>query len=311
MSSTTVAADRHDAVDATAAALMVLLTFSWGLNYVAAKISYAGFDPVFLSIIRSLIGGACVVAWCRWRGIALFRRDGTLVAGIGVGLLFGVEFLFLYVGLEHTTVARNTLLVNSMPFWMLLGGHFLLGERMTTRKTLGLLLAFAGLVLVFADKLGAYRENMLLGDLLSLGAGLAWAGTNILIKRSNLTAVAAEKLLLYQLAGAAVVGLVVLPFSGPPIRDLAPVPVLALLFQSIYVVAFTYVLWFWMLGRYPASGLSSFAFLTPVFGVLCGGLLLGEPLSVTVFAALALIAVGLIIVNRPPRRQIAGEVPDA
>ena len=311
MSSTTVAADRHDAVDATAAALMVLLTFSWGLNYVAAKISYAGFDPVFLSIIRSLIGGACVVAWCRWRGIALFRRDGTLVAGIGVGLLFGVEFLFLYVGLEHTTVARNTLLVNSMPFWMLLGGHFLLGEPMTTRKILGLLLAFAGLVLVFADRLDAYGQNMLFGDLLSLGAGLAWAGTNILIKRSNLTTVAAEKLLLYQLAGATAVGLAVLPFSGPPVRDLAPAPVLALLFQSVYVVAFTYVLWFWMLGRYPASGLSSFAFLTPVFGVLCGGLLLGEPLSSTVFAALALIAAGLIIVNRPARRQIAGEVPDA
>jgi drug/metabolite transporter (DMT)-like permease len=285
---------------------MVLLTLSWGLNYVAAKISYAGFDPVFLSVIRSLIGGLCVVAWCGWRGIALFRRDGTLWAGVGVGLLFGVEFLFLYIGLEHTTVARNTLLVNSMPFWMLLGGHFLLGERMTTRKTFGLLLAFAGLVLVFADKLGAYKENMLTGDLLSLGAGVAWAATNILIKRSNLTTVPAEKLLLYQLAGAAVVGLLVMPFSGPPVRELALVPTLALLFQSVYVVAFTYVLWFWMLGRYPASGLSSFAFLTPVFGVLCGGLLLGEPLSATVFAALALIAAGLVIVNRPARRQIVG-----
>jgi drug/metabolite transporter (DMT)-like permease len=311
VSSAAVTAGRRDAVDATAAALMVLLTLSWGLNYVAAKVSYAGFDPVFLSVIRSLIGGLCVVAWCRWRCIALFRRDGTLGAGIGVGLLFGVEFLFLYVGLEHTTVARNTLLVNSMPFWMLLGGHFLLGERMTTRKTLGLLLAFAGLVLVFADKLGAYKENMLAGDLLSLGAGVAWAATNIVIKRSTLTSVAAEKLLLYQLAGAAAVGLAVMPFSGAPVRELAWAPTLALLFQSIYVVAFTYVLWFWMLGRYPASGLSSFAFLTPVFGVLCGGVLLGEPLSPAVFAALALIAVGLIVVNRPARRQIPGEVPDA
>ncbi len=306
MTNAAVTAGRHDAIDATAAALMVLLTLSWGLNYVAAKISYTGYDPVFLSVMRSLIGGLCVVAWCWWRGIALFRYDGTLAAGAAVGILFGVEFLFLYIGLEHTTVARNTLLVNSMPFWMLLGGHFLLGEHMTARKLFGLLLAFAGLVLVFADKLGAYKENMLIGDLLSLGAGLAWAATNIVIKRSKLTTVAAEKLLLYQLAGAAVVGLVVMPFSGPPVRDFALVSTLALLFQAIYVVAFTYVLWFWMLGRYPASGLSSFAFLTPVFGVLCGGLLLGEPLSLTVFVALALIAAGLVIVNRPGRRQIVG-----
>lgn len=302
---------RYDAIDATAAALMVGITFSWGLNYVAAKISYAGFDPVFVSIMRSLLGGLCVVAWCRWRGIALLSRDGTLAAGIGVGLLFGVEFLFLYIGLEHTTVARNTLLVNGMPFWMLLGGHFLLGERMTTRKVFGLVLAFAGLIVVFADKLGAYEQSMLLGDLLSLGAGVAWAATNILIKRSNLTTVPAEKLLLYQLAGAAVVGLLVLPFSAPPVRAFALVPTLALLFQAVFIVAFTYVLWFWMLGRYPASSLSSFAFLTPVFGVLCGALFLGEPLSAGIFAALVLIVAGLVIVNRPARRQIPGEVPDA
>src|SRR5690606_25179954 len=132
--------------------------------------------------------------------------------------------------LEHTTVARNTLLVNSMPFWMLLGGHFLLGEHMTARKVFGLVLAFAGLVLVFADKLGADEGTMLTGDLLSLGAGIAWAATNILIKRSNLTTVPAEKLLLYQLAGAAVVGLLVLPFSGPPVRAFALVPTLSLLF---------------------------------------------------------------------------------
>ncbi|NGN39847.1 DMT family transporter [Mesorhizobium sp. CGMCC 1.15528] len=283
-----------------AAAIMVGLTFSWGLNGVAAKISYAGYDPVFLSIARAVIGGALVLAWCRWRGIALFRKDGTLVSGVAVGVLFGLEFLFLYIGLDHTTVARNTLLVNTMPFWVLIGGHFLLGERITTRKLIGLLLAFAGLVAVFSDKLGA--SGTLIGDLMSLGAGILWALTNIVIKRSNLTNTSAEKLLLYQLAGAAVVGAFVLPFAGPSVREFALVPTLALLFQSVYVVAFTYVLWFWLLRRYPASGLSSFAFLTPAFGVLCGGLILGEPLTVRIFLALGLIAIGLIVVNRPPRR---------
>jgi drug/metabolite transporter (DMT)-like permease len=295
---------RRDTVDATAAGLMVLLTFSWGLNYVAAKISYAGFDPVFLSVIRSVIGGFFVWLWCRWRGIRLFSRDGTLGAGVAVGILFGLEFLCLYVGLEHTTVARNTLLVNAMPFWMLIGAHFLLGEAISSRKFLGLVLAFGGLVLVFSDGLGVARKGMLAGDLLSLAAGILWASTNIVIKRSRLTEVAAEKLLLYQLAGSAVVGLLVMPFAGPPVRELAVAPTLALLFQAVYVVAFTYVLWFWMLGRYPASGLSSFAFLTPVFGVLCGGLLLGEPVSPAAYAALVLIVAGLIIVNRPVKRQI-------
>ncbi|TGS09022.1 DMT family transporter [Mesorhizobium sp. M2E.F.Ca.ET.209.01.1.1] len=286
-----------------AAAIMVGLTFSWGLNYVAAKISYAGYDPVFVSIARSLIGGACVLGWCRLRGIKLFEADGTLAAGIVVGVLFGVEFLCLYIGLEHTTVARNTLLVNTMPFWVLISGHFLLGEHINARKLSGLVLAFCGLVAVFSDGIVAGRDTTLLGDLLSLGSGVLWAATSIVIKRSKLVATSAEKLLLYQLAGAAIVGVLVMPLAGPPIRAVATLPTLALLFQSFYIVAFTYVLWFWLLRRYPASGLSSFAFLSPVFGVLCGAVVLGEAPTTRIFLALALIAAGLIIVNRPARRQ--------
>jgi drug/metabolite transporter (DMT)-like permease len=188
-----------------------------------------------------------------------------------------------------------------MPFWVLVGAHFLLGEHITVRKVIGLLLAFAGLVAVFSDKLNAVGTNTLFGDLLSLAAGLAWALTNIVIKRSSLTRTSAEKLLLYQLAGAAIVAAVALPFAGPPIRELTALPVAALLFQSVYIVAFTYVLWFWLLSRYPASGLASFTFLTPAFGVVCSGILLGEHLSARIFLALGLIAAGLIIVNRPAR----------
>jgi drug/metabolite transporter (DMT)-like permease len=299
------ALDRRDAVDMTAVLIMVGLTFSWGLNYVAAKISYAGYDPVFVSIARSIIGGLCVFAWCRLRGIKLFEADGTLTAGIMVGVLFGVEFLCLYVGLEYTTVARNTLLVNTMPFWVLIGGHFLLGERINTRKLAGLVLAFCGLAAVFSDGIVAGTDATLTGDLLSLSSGILWAATSIVIKRSKLVETSAEKLLLYQLAGATVVGILVLPFAGPPIRNVTALTTWALLFQSFYVVAVTYVLWFWLLRRYPASGLSSFAFLSPVFGVLCGAVILGEPPTVRIFVALALIAAGLIIVNRPARRQPA------
>ncbi|MER8860959.1 DMT family transporter [Mesorhizobium sp. M0757] len=300
------ALDRRDAVDLAAASIMVGLTFSWGLNYVAAKISFSGFDPVFVSIARSIIGGLCVLGWCWLRGIRLFKADGSLVAGIIVGVLFGVEFLCLYIGLEYTTVARNTLLVNTMPFWVLIGGHFLLGERINARKLGGLVLAFCGLVAVFSDGIAGGTDVTLMGDLLSLGSGILWAATSIVIKRSKLVETSAEKLLLYQLAGAAIVGVLVLPFAGPPIRAVSALPTLALLFQSLYIVAFTYVLWFWLLRRYPASGLSSFAFLSPVFGVLCGAIILGEAPTTRIFVALGLIAVGLIIVNRPARKQVPG-----
>lgn len=301
------ALDRRDAIDGLAVALMIGLTISWGLNGVAAKLTNTGYSPVFLAVVRSALGGLLVFLWCRWRGIRLFERDGTLWVGLLAGALFGLEFLLIFIGLDYTSVARSALLVNTMPFWTLLAGHFLLGERISGCKLAGLVLAFGGLTLIFSDKLSLPGPDAFFGDLLSLGAGLAWAATMIVIKGTRLVHIAAEKLLLYQLLGAAVLSAFALPIGGPLIRDGNALATWALLFQAVYIVAITYVLWFWLVQRYPASGLSSFTFLTPVFGVLFGGLLLGEPLGATIFLALGLIVGGLVLVNRSPRRPISVE----
>lgn len=293
--------DRRDAIDAFAVAVMIGLTLSWGLNGVAAKIANTGFSPIFLTLVRSAIAAVLVFLWCRWRGIALFDRDGTLRAGVLAGLLFGAEFTLIFVGLEYTTVARSALMVNTMPFWVLIGAHFLLGERMDTLKFAGLALAFAGVALVFSDRLSLPSPEAIIGDLMSLLAGALWAATTLVIKGSRLNTAPPEKVLLYQLAVSAMMAVPLLPLAGPMIREVTALATGALLFQAIYVVAVTYLVWFWLVRRYPASGLSSFAFLTPAFGVLLGGLLLGEPLTVRLFLALGLIAVGLVVVNRPRR----------
>jgi drug/metabolite transporter (DMT)-like permease len=305
VSNAATAFDRREAIDTAAVALMLLLTFSWGLNGVAGKIANTGYSPVFLTVARSAIAAVLVFAWCRWRKIPLFERDGTLWAGLIAGLLFGAEFVLIFIGLDYTSVARSALMVNTMPFWVLVGAHFLLGERMSLAKFGGLLLAFAGVALVFSDKLSLPEPEAIKGDLMSLAAGVFWAATTIVIKATKLGRASAEKMLLYQLTVSAVVILPLIPLAGPVLREVSALTTGALLFQAIYVVAFTYILWFWLMRRYPAAGLSSFAFLTPAFGVLLGGLLLDEPLTGRLFLALGLIAAGLVIVNRPPRQREA------
>lgn len=295
--------ERRDAVDTAAATLMIVLTFSWGLNSVAAKITNTGFNPIFATCFRSALGAALVFGWCRYRRIHLFGRDGTMWPGVLAGALFGFEFALIFFALDFTSVARSVLLVNTMPFWVLVGAHFLLGERMTVTKLAGLLLAFLGVGLVFSDRLSLIGPQALWGDLMSLGAGALWGATTLVIKSSRLVRVSAEKILLYQLVVSAVVVLPLVPLAGPVLREVSTAAVGALLFQAIYIVAFTYVLWFWLMRRYPAAGLSSFAFLTPVFGVFLGGVLLDEPLSARLFVALAMIAAGLVIVNRPQRKR--------
>lgn len=294
--------DRRDAIDLFAALLMIGLTFSWGLNGVAAKIAGTGFSPVFMTIARSAVAALCVFLWCRWRGIGLFGSDGTLWPGLAAGFLFGAEFVLIFWGLDYTTVARSALMVNTMPFWVLIGAHFMLGERMSALKVCGTALAFCGVVLVFSDDLSLPDPSAIRGDIMCLVAGALWAATTIVIKGSRLATAGAEKVLLYQLVVSAVMTVPLLAVSGPAIREVTALATSALLFQAIFVVAFTYLLWFWLVRRYPATGLTSFAFLTPAFGVLLGGLLLDEPLSLRIFVALALIAIGLVVVNRPARR---------
>lgn len=294
--------ERRDAVDAAAAGMMVFLTFFWGLNGVAAKLANAGYNPMLVVAIRSALGGALVLCWCWRRRIPLLGRDRSLGPGILAGALFGGEFLLIYFGLEFTTVGRSALLVNTMPFWVLLGAHFFLGERMSTRALAGLALAFCGVAIIFSDRLGAANPNAIVGDLLSLGAGIAWASTTIVIKRTQLAVISAEKLLLYQLAMAALVGLAFLPLAGDALRNATLTATAALLFQGLFVVPVTYLLWMWLMRRYPAGGLASFVFLSPAFGVLCGAVLLGEPLTLRIGVSLVLIAVGLLVVNRPSRK---------
>jgi drug/metabolite transporter (DMT)-like permease len=291
-------------MDAFASLMMIGLTLVWGTNQVTIKLANAGYDPVFLTILRAAIAGVLVFAWCRIRNIPLFNRDGTLWPGLFVGFLFGAEFILIFIALDYTTATRGVLMLNTMPFWVLLGAHFLLGERMTLSGLSGLAMAFAGVALVFSDELSVPGPGGIWGDLMMVAAGALWGATTIVIKRSRLAGASAEKTLLYQLAVSVAMALPLLPFTGPLLREPSLISTGALLFQAIFVVAFTYLLWFWLMRRYPAAGLSSFTFLSPVFGVLAGGLLLGEPLSWKIFVALALIAVGLAIVNRPRRKVL-------
>jgi drug/metabolite transporter (DMT)-like permease len=289
-------------VDAFAASVVVILCLSWGLSQVAMKVANAGIQPVFQAGLRSGLGGLMVLLWCRWRGVALFGQDGTLWPGLLAGFLFGAEFILIYIAFEYTTVSRGILFVYTTPFFVAVGAHLLIpGERLTPLRVLGFCAAFAGVILVFADRQSVVSPDAWIGDLLCLIAAVFWAATTLTIKTTKLRRVSAEKVLVYQLAVSAFMGLALAPLFGPLIRDITPIVVVASVYQVFPVVAVSYIAWFWILLRYPAGQLSAFTFLTPVFSVMLGGLLLAEPVTVNLAAALFLVALGIYLVNRPRR----------
>jgi drug/metabolite transporter (DMT)-like permease len=291
----------NQTLDITAMAMLVVLCVSWGLQQVAIKVAISGVPPLLQSGIRSVGATILVWIWMRVRREPLLERDGTLWWGIAAGLLFAAEFILIYWGLEYTNASRAVIFLYMSPFVVALGAQlFIPGEHLRMIQVLGLCCAFVGIVVAFEESLSFPTRRMLIGDSMLAGAAVLWGTTTVLIKASPLSRIKPSKTLLYQLAvSAAVLPLGSLIKGEPGIFLMTPLIAGSLVYQTVWVAFVTYLAWFWLIRHYPPSRLASFTFLTPLFGVLAGGLLLSEPITGGLLLALVLVGVGIFLVNRP------------
>jgi drug/metabolite transporter (DMT)-like permease len=301
--------NKHDHLDAIGSAATVTLCALWALGNVAIKVANTGISPAFQSGLRSLGALALLVLWSLWRKSPLLSRDGTLGVGIAAGVMFGAEFALIYWALVYTDVARGLIILYTAPFFVALGAHFFVpGERIHQRQVAGLFAAFVGIVIAFADGLSLPSYRALIGDVMMLAAAALWGATTVLVKASKLARIDPAKTLAYQLG---VSGVLLTPFAlalgEEGIFDPTPLVVASLTFQIVIVAAASYLVWFALIRIYPASTLSAFTFLTPLFALLFGAALLGERVSAALVVSLALVAFGIWLVNRP--RRVSGSIP--
>ncbi len=287
-------------LDAIATAIMVMLCLSWGFNQVATKLAIHDIPPLTQVTIRSIVAALLIAGWCKLRGIPIFKRDGTLAAGLISGVLFSGEFILVYQGLVYTTATRGTLFLYLSPFFVVLGTRIVLPvDRFHPAQWLGLALSFAGMALAFGLPTPALDPRQMLGDVMMVGAALFWAATTLLTKASALNRVSAEKMMLYQLVVSVPVMAAAAWLAGERMPQAPSALALgALAYQTVWVVSITFVIWYALVKRYSANRLSAFTFLAPLFGVAAGHLVLGEPLTLAFIAAVALVAAGLMLVNR-------------
>jgi len=289
-------------LDATAAGLMVVLCAAWGLQQVVIKLTAPLMGAVLQAGVRSAVAALLVFGFAAWRGTPIWQRDGTLNAGLLAGLLFGAEFFCIFVGLGHTTASRMAVFLYTAPVFTALGLHFAVaGERLHRGQWLGVALAFLGMALAFADGMAApsAHGSTMLGDALGVLAGALWAATTVVVRGSRLATAPASKTLLYQLAVSAVILLAMALAAGQADNVQINGAVLASLFYQSVLIAFaSYLTWFWLLRKYLASRLSVFSFLTPLFGVAFGVVLMHDAVGPRFAVAALLVLSGIVLVNR-------------
>ena len=235
--------------------MTLVLCLSWGFNQVAVKLALHDIPPLIQSSTRSLIAAVLVGAWTQARGIPLFRRDGTLGAGLLAGALFALEFLLIYRGLVWTTATRAVLFLYLAPVFVVIGSRWLIpGDHFHLSQWLGLLLSFVGIIIAFGLPTPASDPRQMLGDVMLVGAAAAWAATTLLIKASALSRTSAEKTMLYQLVVSAPLLAIGALVFGEHI-DAAPSALAlgAFAYQAVWVVSVTFVIWFALIVRYSAS----------------------------------------------------------
>lgn len=283
--------------------MMVVLCMCWGFQQITIKFAAAGISPIMQAGLRSIIATALLLVWARLRRIPLFGRDGTIKGGLAAGALFAGEFVFIYAGLAHTAASRMVVFIYLAPCLTALGLQwFVPGERLNASQWTGVVLAFLGVALAFADGFSTAAGSTLIGDAFGVIAAALWAATTVLIRSTRLASASATKTLFYQLGLSALI----LPFASvaagePGVYALTPKVVASLVYQSVIVAFASYLAWFWLLTRYLAGRLAVFSFLTPLFGVAFGVIFLSEPLSAAFLGAALLVGAGIVLVNRPAK----------
>lgn len=293
--------DRKPHLDTLAVSLLLACCLFWGFQQILIKTTVGEVPPLWQASIRFVGATALLWLWCVARGVKLFARDGTLRAGLLAGFLFTGEFTCIYLGLRDTTASRLTVFLYTSPFVVaLLLPRFVAAEKLRPVQWVGLVMAFVAVAFAFSEGLtGASTSRQLRGDAIALAGGVFWGLTTLVIRASSMAKASPEKNLFYQMAVTALAA----PFISLALGEPWSLSYSAYAWGSIAlqtaIGAFaSYLTWMWMLRHYPATQMSSFTFLTPVFALVFGVVLLKEPLTLQLVLALCGVAVGIVLVNR-------------
>lgn len=304
-------------LDARAVGLVLLLSALWGGNVVAVKIGLADAPPLALAWMRFVLGSVCVVAWGVWTRAPFTVDPGELWPLLGLGLLFTTQLGLLNVGTWLSTAGHAVVLLNAYPAHIVVIAHFVVpGDRMTAAKLGGVLLGYAGILLLFWDRLVSPRltdPTMLAGDLI-LSASAVLLGLRQVVLNRQLQFIHPIKPLLAQVGIGTPLFIVLSALLEPQSTHWTPRLAGSLFYQGVVIAGFNFIVNMSLLKTYRPSALAAFSLTTPLFGVATAVAVLREPISWSLGVAAFLVAGGIALASVPPeraRRRVAAATEPA
>ena len=269
------------------AALLAMVVI-WGYSWVVMKIALRHAHPFDFAVLRVGIGVVLLFAVVLWRG------RGVKLPSYRMAILLGLLQVALFVALSqlallHAGPGKTSMLIFTMPFWMIVFAHFILHERMRGAQWIAVALAFAGLTLIVAP----WELGSLTGSLFAVAGGAVWAITAVLSKKWPVAASDPLLFTAWQLFfGFAALAILALLFSDRPVEwNLEFAWTLA--FSSVLATGLGWWLWTYVLANTPAgiTGLNSLGI--PVIAVIASAIQLGERPPALELVGMVMIGVAL------------------
>lgn len=264
--------------------------------------------PLRLGWMRFVLGGIVVLIWAITTHADLRLRRNEWLPLAALGALFSVQLAFLNIGVNYTTAGNSVVLTVTFPIWVAVLSHFFIpGDRLTPQKVVGVLIAYFGIIVLFADSLGANRD-LLLGDALCAMSGFLLAARQVYNARmvQNLHP---AKLLLAQ----AVFGTVTFVIASAIFEHQAYVwtgrLALSIFYQGVVIAGFGFIGNLWLIQRYFPSQVTVISLSQPLLGIVAAWLILGESLNPLLWVSAVLVIIGAYLVQRARARQAATPAP--
>ena len=267
----------------------------------AAKFGLLVFPPMWSAFIRFVIGIVCIVGWAAFRGIPMWPKPGEWRLLIMLGILFVLQIGAMYIGFDLTQSSTAVILISTNPFFAALAAHFIIvGDHLSARKVIGLIVAFVGIVVVLLGGFTFENLNRIgLGGVIVLVSAVL-LGLRLVFMAKVQQKISGVRVVLWQM----ILSLPLFAIAGATLEtirweNLAFAPIAGMLYQGVVIAGLGMMVISYLLSRYTASVIASFNFISPISGVLLSAAFLGDKITPVIIWGVALVGVGLYFVSRP------------